>query len=118
MARVLIIDDDVDFCSMMEDLLRTAGHEPFVSPHSIIGTEEALSGEYDVVTLDLRMPDLDGSEISELFDELGLEIPVIVISGHLTSEIRESLRKAGITRVLQKPFKTADLMSAIDSAVA
>jgi DNA-binding NtrC family response regulator len=118
MARVLIIDDDVDFCSMMETVLRSAGHDPAVSSHPIIGAEEAMSGEYDVITLDMRVPDLDGADLTQLFSDLNLKTPVIVLSGHLTGEIRADLRKAGITRILQKPFKSAELLEIISELSA
>ena len=118
MAKVLIIDDDTDFCSMMEDLLANAGHEGVASTHPIIAAEDAMSGQYDVITLDVRMPDMDGAQISELFRDLQVKTPVIVISGHLTHDITNALQEAGITRIMQKPFRSAELLAAIEEATA
>lgn len=116
MARVLIIDDDPDFCRMMETLLTNAGHDVTLGPHSIIAAEDAISGNYDVITLDVRMPDLDGADLSQLFHEVSLETPVIVLSGHLTDEVTADLERAGISRIMRKPFKNADLLAAIEEA--
>ena len=116
--RILVIDDDQDFCAMMQDILLRTGYEASFSTAPIISVEEALAGGYDLITLDIKMPAFDGTEIAELFQDHTLKTPVLVISGYLTSSIVEQLRRAGIHHILPKPFENRELLRAVEKALA
>ena len=115
--RILVIDDNKDFCEMMEELLSNEGYEVQVIPSPILGAGDALSGEFDLITLDLQMPEFQGTELAQLFQEMTLETPVLVISGYLNDSILKQLADAGIKHTLGKPFKSVDLVRAIESAI-
>ena len=102
---------------MMQELLLRAGYETTFSTSPIISAEEALAGGYDLITLDIKMPAFDGTEIAELFQDHTLETPVLVISGYLTSSMIEQLRRAGIRHILPKPFDNRDLLRSVEKAL-
>ncbi|MDA0746655.1 MAG: response regulator [bacterium] len=115
--RILIIDDDNDFCTMLEMLLSRAGYDVAFSPYPITSVEQAFSEDYDLITLDLMMPNCSGAEVAELFREKNLNKPVIVISGYLSPDARAQLKEAGIQHILEKPFSPPRLLETIQQAL-
>lgn len=81
MGRVLIIDDDELFCEMLAELITDMGHEVRYCLSLREGLEEALSGAYDVVFLDVRMPDGSGLRALPKIRELPDPPEVIIITG-------------------------------------
>jgi DNA-binding NtrC family response regulator len=114
--RILVIDDEPGFCVMMKDLLSGKGFEVEYAAHPIVAAEQAMSGEFDAVTLDLNLREFDGSDVWDLYRKVGLKTPVIVISGYLTPQIEESMRRDGVQFFLAKPFRTASLLRMIEEA--
>ncbi len=116
--RILVIDDDPAFSSLLEDLLTSEGYEatPFASP--VVAAGDAEDGSYDLITLDLKMPEAGGVEIAELFKDQALKTPVLVISGFLEGSILDQLHDAGIKHTLSKPFRRRELTEAVETAIA
>ena len=115
MARILIIDDNEAFGEMLQEILESAGHETVFSPMPIVSTENALTEGYDLITLDLKMPDFEGGEVAQLFRDMNLQTPVLVISGYLTDLMEKSLAEVGLQNFLQKPFSHAEVLSKIET---
>lgn len=111
--RVLVIDDDQDFCVMIRDLLKRAGYDVEISPYPITAVAEAFSDGYDLITLDLKMPDFEGTEVARLFQCERVTTPVLVISGYLNDAMIEALRAAGIRHFLPKPFVISELLDIV-----
>lgn len=116
--RILIIDDDEAFCNMMSDILESAGYEVTTSTYPVVSAEDALSGGYDLVTLDLHMPNLDGLDIAGLFQAWRLDLPVLVISGYLNDTVTRQLREAGIRHFIKKPFNATKLLEKVEQVLA
>ena len=91
---------------------------PQATPFLASAIGQALSGEFDLITLDLSMPGMDGKDISQLFQKQKLETPVLVISAYLDESIQEQLRKIDINHFLSKPFKIPELLEAVEKAMA
>jgi two-component system, LuxR family, response regulator FixJ len=70
------------------------------------------------VLTDVQMPELDGLELQRLMGELGIRLPVIVMTGHGDVPIAVEALKAGATDFLEKPFEESHLLAAISSAIA
>lgn len=100
---------------MLQELLILEGHEAVYSPFPIVSAQEALSEPYDLITLDLKMPEFEGEEVARLFQELGVTPPILVISGFLTPQIEEQLRQVGLHHFLPKPFVKQDLINMINT---
>lgn len=115
--RILVIDDEQIFCEMMKDLLTAEGFEVDCAAHPIVATELALSGDYDLITLDLNLSDFDGSDVWSLYRDRAVSTPVVVISGFLSNDSRLALTEAGIQYMLEKPFKKAALIELMHRAI-
>ena len=70
------------------------------------------------VLTDVRMPELDGLELQRRLTELGVQMPVIVMTGHGDVPIAVEALKAGAADFLEKPFDDAQLLAAVSSALA
>src|ERR1700676_5629029 len=60
--RILLIDDDVELCSLLEELLKREGFETRTEHDGARGLERARSGEFDLIVLDVMLPGMDGFE--------------------------------------------------------
>jgi len=81
MGKVLIIDDDHMFCEMLSDMVTDMGHGVKFAHNLKEGLEDALSGSFDVVFLDVRMPDGSGLSALPKIRELHDPPEVIIITG-------------------------------------
>ena len=116
--RILVIDDEQDFCRMMVEMLSAEGYNVDSAAHPILAAERALSGDYDLITLDLNLEEFNGKDVWELYRDQEVGVPVVVISGYLNAEAREDLRDSGIEYTLEKPFRMARLLEVVETALS
>lgn len=84
MNKVLIIDDNVEFCRLMEALLRSEGYEPISANSGVAGIARAEEQQPHLILLDQRMPEMDGwAVLKELRRRKATQyIPIIVLTGY------------------------------------
>ncbi|ADE54334.1 sigma-54-dependent transcriptional regulator [Coraliomargarita akajimensis] len=108
--KVLILDDDVDFNSLLTDIFEQADY--IVT--SILDPIEAIDvfkeGEYDLVVTDYKMPEMTGSEFMKAVKLLRPEVPVIMVSGYLENDTIRELISAGVGGVFLKPLNIFSLL--------
>ncbi len=110
MANVLIIDDDQGMCGMMVELVKNMGHKAVYSTTLNQGLEKAIRGDFDVVFLDVLMPDGNGLEALATIREVKSAPEVIIITGAGTSDGAEIAIKNGAWDYLQKPLSPKKIM--------
>jgi CheY-like chemotaxis protein len=116
--RILVLDDEPGFRDVMKDVLAEHGYEVEATPYIASAVSQAVRRNYDLITLDLRIPGLDGVEIAQLFSRTGVQTPVLVISGYLDDSVTQELKANGISHFLDKPTDIPDLLSAVEGAIA
>jgi DNA-binding NtrC family response regulator len=106
---ILVIDDEPVICDGCRMVLGEAGHrvETFVSGCS--GLDAFFNGRFDVVLLDLKLPDADGMEILETIHSRQPNVYVIVMTGYSTVSNAIAAMKAGAFDFLPKPFSEDEL---------
>jgi DNA-binding response OmpR family regulator len=109
MARVLVIDDDLNLRKTLGLILATDGHEVELAENGLVGTRLQRANPFDLVLTDLHMPEKEGIEtIMELRKDFP-DIKIIAISGAgKTGPDDETLgfaKKLGADEVLQKPIE-------------
>jgi FixJ family two-component response regulator len=117
-CMVFLVDDDPLVRESVADLLGSAGFaiRAYASAGEFIG-----SNRPDVpacLILDIELPDLSGLDLQQQLARVGIEIPIIFITGH--GDIPKSVRamKAGAAEFLTKPFRGPDLILAVKQALA
>jgi len=115
--HILVIEDEEGFRSLLYDILANEGYSVDASPYLATAVGCALSGSYDLITLDLRMPGIDGVEIAQLFKHLALLTPIVVISGYLNASLVTQLKQMGIHYILSKPVDVSQIIDTVKDAL-
>jgi FixJ family two-component response regulator len=117
-AKVFVVDDDVDVCVALSRLIRTAGlHvETFGTAAEVLSDDRLRDA--DCLVLDVHLPDLSGLELQAKLTELGLELPIVFITGRGDIPMSVRAMKAGALEFLTKPFDNQQLLDAIEQGVA
>ncbi len=109
---ILLIDDDAELCELLQEFLAQRGLRLEIANDGRRGLSRALSGDHDLLLLDVMMPDLDGFEMLRLVRKQS-NIPVIMLTARTTQEDRVAGLEAGADDYLPKPFGTAELLARI-----
>jgi CheY-like chemotaxis protein len=121
MARIVLVEDNDITCYALAKFLRNAGHEvaEITDSKKVFSLIEEFSP--DLVVTDIVMPDVDGIEVINHVRENHGAMPVIAISGGgriAGADYLELAGAVGATATLEKPFDEAELMEAVDKALA
>ena len=114
--RILVIDDELVIGKSCQRILGTEGYEVEYYQDSQAGLQAALSGDWDVVFVDLMMPVIGGIEILQHLRAGGVPSEVIIITGHATVESAVEAIKLGAHDYISKPFSPAQLKLAVQKA--
>ncbi len=112
---VLIVDDDRDLCENLWDLLRDRGFRVCVA-HDLPGAAAALrDSSFEVVLIDLRIPDADGSSVFRAVRATNPESRTVLITGYRrdTDQLVAQLLAEGADAVQYKPFRIPDLIETL-----
>ncbi len=104
MANILIIDDDKGLCFTLSDMVRHTGHEATCAYTLKDGFEKASSGSFDVVFLDVMLPDGNGLDLLPRIREISPKPEVIIITSKGDPDGAELAIKNGAWDYVQKPF--------------
>ncbi len=115
--RILVIEDQESFRNILKEVLEDYGYEVEVSPFLASAVGQALSGSFDLVTLDLNMPGLDGVEIAQLFQHRNLNTPILIISGYLNQSVKSKLKEWGVRHFLDKPSGIPQIIQAVEQTI-
>lgn len=121
MVKVLVVDDDELFRTMLEEMLRRDGYQVVVASNGVEALARVASESPQLVITDILMPDKDGIELIMELAQSGRQIPIIAVSGGrraITQEFNlESARLMGVQATLPKPFTREALREAIARAL-
>ena len=116
-ALIAIVDDDASVREGLESLIRSAGWrvETFVSAQEFLGRLGAQAPS--CLILDLQLPGLSGLDLQQRMAEVGLEIPIVFLTGHGNIPASVQAMKAGAVEFLTKPLDEQKLLQAIQEAI-
>jgi two-component system response regulator FixJ len=114
---VHVVDDDAAIRRAMVRLLRSEGLTTvtYDSAQAVLNGASSLS--FGCILLDLQMPGMDGLQLLARLSELGIELPVIVVTGHGDVATAVKAMKAGAVDFIEKPIDEVQLLAAIDAAL-
>lgn len=117
MAHLLIVDDDANTLASLARAFRLSGHEATVCDNAARALELARAERLDLLLTDVVMPGKDGLALLEELRALGIQTPVIMISGQATVEMAVRATRLGAVDFLEKPLSTDKLMLTVDNAL-
>lgn len=117
-AVIYLVDDDAAVRDSVAFLLTAAGRvvETFESPAAFLNTAPRLTG--GCIVSDIRMPEMNGLELLRRLREIGVRLPVILITGHADVSVAVQAMKSGAADFVEKPFSDDTILAAVDAALA
>jgi two-component system response regulator CpxR len=109
---VLIVDDDPKLCELMRDFLSQHGMTVSVVYDGPAGVREATGGAFDVITLDVMLPGIDGFEVLRQIRRRATT-PIIMLTARTAPDDRIGGLEAGADDYLAKPFHPRELLARI-----
>jgi len=117
-AVVHLIDDDEAVRQALAFLLTTAGHAVRVHDSAESFLQIAHAAQPGCIVSDVRMPGLDGIGLLRKLKEIGITLPVVIMTGHADVPLAVEAMKAGAVDFIEKPFDDEVLLSAIRLALS
>lgn len=115
--RILLIEDDADIASIEKDYLEVSGYEVAIESDGIGGLEEARTGSYDLILLDVMLPGMDGFTICrKLRDQI--DIPIIMVTAKQGDIDQIRGLGFGADEYIAKPFSPSVLVAKVKSQLA
>ena len=114
---VFIVDDDASVRRSIQDLLHSVAlqSEAFATPQEFLASRRADC--HGCLVLDVRLPGMSGLDFQRALTEAGVSLPIIFITGHGDVPMSVQAMKSGAVEFLMKPFRTQELLDAIQQAL-
>ena len=113
MAQILILEDEQRIASFVSKGLRAEGHQPTVVADGRVGLDEALSGRFDLMVLDIGLPGMDGFQVLDQLRSQGSRMPVIILTARDSVTDTVAALDSGADDYMAKPFRFAELMARV-----
>lgn len=117
MSKILLIEDDIAFCKMLENFLTRKSYSVESAFSAREAKEKIKSHKFDLVITDLRLPDYDGIELMLEFKQIAPEIPVILMTGYSDVNTAVKAIKNGASDYISKPFNPEEALAVIANAL-
>lgn len=112
-ARILVIEDEPNLRQLLVRLLGTAGYLPMPAATGTQGIRLALDEEFDLVILDLMLPDISGEQVQRVLLAHRPQTPILVLSSVPEVHRRVGVLEGGAVDFLAKPFVNSELLARV-----
>ncbi|HET7214841.1 MAG TPA: sigma-54 dependent transcriptional regulator [Terriglobia bacterium] len=109
-ASILIIDDEADVLSSLDDLMRLEGYQTATASTAAAGLEKLGKQPFDLVLLDISLPDSNGIDVLRAIKRDSPELPVIMITAYDSSQIAFQASREGAETYITKPWDNGKLL--------
>ena len=111
-GKVLLVEDNQINQQVAQELLENFGLTVEIASHGIEAMEKIPDGKYDLIFMDIQMPEMDGLEATQKIRQQGfLDIPIIAMTAHALTDDWEKSRQAGMNDHISKPIDPEKLYS-------
>ena len=110
MKKILVIDDETMILDAIKIIFEDMGYGVKVFSDAAAGLDEAVSGDYDLILVDVRMPGMNGAEVTEGIHKAKAKAKVLVITGYPNDPLAARALEAGAVGLLKKPFEIAKII--------
>jgi two-component system, sensor histidine kinase and response regulator len=108
--RILVAEDHEVNQQLFDTILRKMGYQVELANNGAEAVRAARNANYDLIFMDVQMPEMNGYEASQQIRKAGLTTPIIAVTANAVSGEMEKCYKAGMNAFLTKPFKRQDLV--------
>lgn len=116
-ARVLVVDDESNIRELLEEILSEEGYDVTTAEDAGAARAAKLRQDFDLILLDIWMPDTDGISLLKEWSEEGALGPVVMMSGHGTVDAAVEATRLGALDFIEKPVSLAKLLRTVEKAL-
>lgn len=117
-GKILVVDDEADTVDLIRLTLETAGYQVEQALDGSAALEQVQSNSYDVLLLDIMMPDMSGFDVLQMLRGRADRVPpVIFLTARTQAEDKQTGEDLGAVGYLTKPAKRGELLDAIEGAM-
>ncbi len=109
-VRILVAEDNIDNQEMLKRFVEAQGALVELAGNGKIALDMARSGHYQVILMDVQMPELDGYEVTRALRKENITTPIIALTAHAMSDEREKCLASGCNEFLTKPLNVKKLI--------
>ncbi len=102
--RILVVDDNVDFCANIKDIIELEGYEVTVAYDGNMALDMINSNDFGLILTDLVMPGMDGITAIRAIRQRGITIPILVLTAWGEDAVMQSAIDAGANDMINKPI--------------
>lgn len=113
MSTILIVEDEERISAFVAKGLKSAGFTTHITASGVEGAQLAVHGNFDLVVLDIGLPDIDGFEVLERIRGQGVNVPVVMLTARTSVTDRVAGLEGGADDYLAKPFSFEELLARI-----
>ncbi len=114
--KILIIDDERSIRNSLKEILLDEGYEVDVAENGAQGCEMVDKEKYSVIFCDIKMPEMDGMEVLDRFNQMGIDAAIVMISGHGDIAVAVECIKKGAFDFIPKPLDLNRILITIKNA--
>lgn len=108
-AKVLVVEDYEINRMLMAELLKRYDIVPDFAVNGVQGVEMALKNDYDLIFMDILMPEMDGIEATKRIRTVNLDVPIVALTAHALKNVKEEVLSVGMNDYVTKPVKLEEL---------
>lgn len=112
---VLVVEDDASVRTLVKAVLEQNENDVTVATTAQEGEDYALNNKYDIIIMDLGLPDGDGFEICKEIRDHDITTPVLILSAEQETDVKVKCLKVGADDYLTKPFNPDELMARVEA---
>ena len=109
-ARILVVEDHEVNQQLFQTILEKLGHRVFLAGDGLQAVETAEQAEFDLIFMDIQMPNMNGYDATRKLREMGVQTPIIAVTASALQEEQKKAIASGMNHCLTKPFKKKDLV--------
>ena len=107
--NILVAEDNIINQKVVKVLFKNLGYEIDIVPNGKEAIKSINKKKYDIVFMDIMMPEIDGLEATREIRAMGYKMPIIALTADLGNETKKSAYKSGINEFIGKPIKSDKL---------
>ncbi|MDQ6699264.1 MAG: response regulator transcription factor [Acidobacteriota bacterium] len=114
-SRILLVEDEPGLVLTLADLLEAEGHAVETAGDGDAGLAKGLTGEFDLIVLDVMLPKKNGFEVCQELRRRGAEVAILMLTARTQVDDRVAGLKLGADDYLAKPFDPAELLARVEA---
>ncbi len=112
--EILVAEDNIINQKVAQNIFKNLGYNITISSNGIEVLENMKKNEYDIIFMDIEMPEMDGIEASIELRSLGFQVPIVAMTASATEQSKNDSLKAGMNEYTTKPVKTETVLAILE----